>query len=140
MYLLALSTSFTHSNTRIIPLLPSPLFLCFHTGQEPFAFDFNATLPSGYIEKAQKQKQSQHTMTAAEIKRRTHAEDLRLLMGSSFPIKLCEIALERSGDQVEFAAHWLLEHGHRELERMNNETIKVRMHVYAYTCRYVRMD
>ena len=46
-----------------------------------------------------------------EIRRRTMAEELVILMGG-FPAKLCEIALERSHDNIEYAATWLLDHGH----------------------------
>src|SRR5206468_8209870 len=76
-------------------------------GQSEFLFNFQSLLPSGYMEQLlieQQQRSSNQIITnksAAEIKRRTAAEDLVVLMGGSFPIELCEIALERTGDSME---------------------------------------
>ena len=35
------------------------------------------------------------------------------MMGGSFPVEICEIALERSRNDMEHAANWLIENGFR---------------------------
>jgi len=94
----------------------------FNFGQREFLFDFNSTLPAGYLNQLSGET-DQPALSAAEIRRRTMAEELMLMMGS-FPMELCEIALERNGDDLQMAANWLIEVGYRELDRMANEAIR----------------
>src|SRR4051812_36313276 len=61
-------------------------------------------------------------MTITEIRRRTMAEDLMVMMGV-FPLELCVVALERSRDDTQYAANWLLERGYQELDRWAKDTI-----------------
>ncbi len=42
-----------------------------------------------------------------------------------FPKELCIVALERSKDDMQYAANWLIENGTKELERMASETLVV---------------
>jgi hypothetical protein len=95
----------------------------FNFGQHPFLFDFASVLPPGYLSAGGKAPAAP-LLSAAEMRRRTMAEELVMMMGGSFPSMLCEIALERSADDVQRAANWLIEYGYRELDRMGNETIR----------------
>ncbi len=52
------------------------------------------------------------------------AEELMLMMGV-FPLELCVVALERSRDDVQYAANWLLERGYQELDRWTKDTIAI---------------
>lgn len=58
---------------------------------------------------------SKSKIAAAEL---TKAQELQAIMGDSYPIAVCEIALERCADNLEIAADWLLTNGERELQRM----------------------
>ena len=122
-------SAFTAVNGRFYPACwceADNLQLRANWGQEPFAFDFLSTLPPGYLNSLSADSAdvevAQRPRTAAEIKRRTQAEELSLIC--SFPIELCEIALEQKGDDMERAVHFLLESGHQELQRMADEAIR----------------
>ena len=96
-------------------------------GQEPFRFDFLSTLPLGYlttiaVADTAAADVAARPRTAAEIKRRTMAEELKVI--STLPIDLCEIALEQKGDDFERAVHYLLESGAAELERLSQEAMR----------------
>ena len=96
-------------------------------GQQPFIFDYASELPSGYEHELiaeQQMNKNRPQRTAAELKRRTMAEELVIMMGGTFPLEVCEIAIERSNDDVTYAANWLIESGHQELERMSAEAIR----------------
>jgi hypothetical protein len=102
-------------------------------GQSPWLFDFNSTLPSGYLQSLERERQlalNNAGKTQAEIKRRTMAEELVQLMGGSFPVEICEIALERTGDSLEASANWLIEHGYAELEKMSADMMKLSKQQY----------
>ena len=122
-------SAFTAVNGRFYPACwceADNLQLRANWGQEPFTFDFLSTLPPGYLNSLSAESAdvevAQRPRTAAEIKRRTQAEELSLIC--SFPIELCEIALEQKGDDMERAVHFLLESGHQELQRMADEAIR----------------
>ncbi len=49
-------------------------------GQEPFVFAFVKTLPDGYLTSLQDQAKNVQVMSAAEIRRRTQAEELMMMV------------------------------------------------------------
>jgi len=63
-------------------------------------------------------------MSVAEIRRRTMAEDLMLMM-EVFPLELCVVALEKNRDDMQYSANWLLEKGFQELELWTRQTIDI---------------
>ena len=122
-------SAFTSVNGRFYPACwceADNLQLRANWGQEPFKFDFLSTLPPGYLNSlsadSAEVEVAQRPRTAAEIKRRTQAEELSLIC--SYPIELCEIALEQKADDMERAVHFLLESGQQELQRMADEAIR----------------
>ncbi|GAB5369199.1 hypothetical protein AAMO2058_001385000, partial [Amorphochlora amoebiformis] len=96
-------------------------------GQEPWVYDFRNTLPSHYLKELEradsKSEKKNWKASEAEIRRKTMAQDLVVMMGI-YPQELCEVALERCGDDLTHAANWLIEHGRRELEIMTNNMIR----------------
>jgi len=60
-------------------------------GHEPFLFEFVSTLPEGYLEGMEHMENKAKVMTIQEIKRRTQAEELMMMMGV-FPLELCVVS------------------------------------------------
>ena len=120
--------AFTSVNGRFYPaawLESDQQSLRVNWGQEPFRFDFFSTLPPGYLHSISTDSAAdvgRVPRTAAEIKRRTQAEELSLIC--SFPVELCEIALEQKADDMERAVFFLLESGQAELDRMAQEVMQ----------------
>ncbi|EPR64766.1 hypothetical protein TGGT1_462961 [Toxoplasma gondii GT1] len=60
-----------------------------------------------------------------ELQRRSVAESLHEIMGGGvFPLSLCVQALERTSDDLQLAAEWLLEHGLEELEHLQEQFLR----------------
>jgi len=93
-------------------------------GQQPFKYDFVSDLPEGYLDSMADIESKAKVMSAVEIKRRTMAEELMMMM-AVFPLELCVLALERSRDDVHYAANWLLEKGYQELDKWMNDAIEI---------------
>lgn len=70
-------------------------------GHDPFVYDFEATLPSDYMESLRRESV---LLSPIERKRRTKAEDLVQLMGN-YPIEVCTMALEQVHDDMQAAAN-----------------------------------
>jgi len=96
-------------------------------GQSKWRFNFKQTLPAHYLQQLADAEKKGDKMnwkaSEAEIRRKTMAEELVVMMGI-FPTELCEVALERCQDDMEHAANWLIENGRRELEIMTNNAIR----------------
>jgi len=96
-------------------------------GQRPWAFKFKQTMPAYYLQQLAdaeaKGGKKKWKASEAEIRRKTMAEELVVMMGS-YPRELCEVALERCQDDMEHAANWLIENGRRELEIMATNAIR----------------
>ena len=99
--------------------------ISFNFGQTPFKYDFNSSLSSDYLNelKLVSKKHGNFKITEQEIRRKTMAEDLVTLMGGSFPSELCEMALERNNDNIQYAADWLITKGHQALSKMANDVM-----------------
>ena len=94
-------------------------------GSQPFVYDFKASLDESYInELAQMSKTSKRSYKRSpeEIKRQSSAEDLSSMCG--LPVELCVMALERSSDNIEAAAEWLITSGRQALRGMEQEEQK----------------
>lgn len=60
-----------------------------------------------------------------DLQRRSLAEELHEVMGGSmFPLSLCVRSLERTGDDIQAAAEWLLENGLEELDRLQEQFLQ----------------
>jgi len=96
-------------------------------GQRKWEFDFRNTLPAYYLQQLKdaesKGDKKNWKVSEAEMRRKTMAEDLVVMMGI-YPRELCEVALERCSDDLQHAANWLIENGRRELEIMTNNMIR----------------
>eukprot|EP01087_Luapelamoeba_hula_P010094 TRINITY_DN2658_c0_g1_i4.p1 TRINITY_DN2658_c0_g1~~TRINITY_DN2658_c0_g1_i4.p1 ORF type:complete len:3811 (+),score=698.07 TRINITY_DN2658_c0_g1_i4:295-11727(+) len=93
-------------------------------GHEPFVYDFVSTLPEGYLAGMEDIESKAKVMSIQEIRRRTVAEELMMMM-EVFPLELCVVALERSRDDMQYAANWLLERGYQELDKWTKEMIAI---------------
>jgi hypothetical protein len=100
------------TNARLRPAIwleaPGAHVRC-NFGQAPFVFDFANTLPKGWEAGSKTEVQ----LSAVQLRRREQAEELSMIM--SYPIEICELALERCNEQMEPALSWLMEQGSREL-------------------------
>jgi hypothetical protein len=75
-------------------------------GQEPFLFEFVSTLPEGYLEGMEHMESKAKVMTIQEIKRRTQAEELMMMMGV-FPLELCVVCPPPFPLRTLSTLHWI---------------------------------
>lgn len=117
-----LAPAFSGVHARLVPalwLLAPDTLVRVNFGQRPFRLDLAPLLPPDAVPRAP----SRAPLSEAQLRREAMAEELRAMMGDSFPLALCSTALERSRDAMDAAAAWLLERGYAEMDRVARELL-----------------